>query len=271
MPKNITGINLAPELKHTHYPSHYPMEFMTSPDTLWLKVTPRTFRPDINVQSNTNTGTFLGSSLYFLLSKTFSFGVDHTWDDLTTVSGAIRDVKAGVQNALTQAGAITRIDTINYAKQGKTVKNDNAYVYETSSRRKLSLEFNFAARSDPEAEVWNPIQSLIIWSCADKVGGQFSTMVNFPYVFRLQTVTGAGVEVGLIDIQNACIDLVTPTYSEPYINGYPMSADVTIEFTDINPTYRSLISPNGKARIRTGLEGPSQEELDRARQGRGGL
>ncbi len=255
MTENIRGVNLAPTLKYTHYPNYYPLEFMESDDTLWLKVTPRTFRPDINAQINANTGTLSTTSLYFLLSKSFSFGVDHTWADLTTVSGALREVKSSIENAITQVGAITRIDRFNFAKKGETKKNDNAYVYETSSRRKINLDLKFNAYADAKAEVWNPIQSLIIWSCADKASGQFTTTVNFPYVFKLQTVTGKGTEVDLISIQNACIDSVSPVYNEPYKEGYPMNANVSISFTDINPTYRSLISTNGKARIRTGLDG----------------
>jgi len=246
----------APELKVDHFPSHYPQEFMTSPDTLWLKVTPKTFRPNINVQAGANQGTKSQTSLYFLVAKEFTFGVDHTWEDLTSIAGALRGVIAGVKDAISQGAAV--FQSGQYLA-GNTTKNDNPYIYKSSSKRKLTMEFNFATFRDPEGEVWNPIQSLIIWSCADKdAKAALSTTVNMPYVFKVQTVTGDGREVGLVNIENASLEAVMPSYKEPYKNGYPMSATCSLTFVDINPTYRSLISANGKSRISTGLDKPAQ-------------
>lgn len=246
--------SIAPELRETWFPSHYNSDFRNSPDTLWLKLTPKTFRPDINVQTNTNTGTTAPeASLHFLMPKSFTFGVDHTWADLTTIAGQIREVKSGFELAAAQLSGFTGVEVASAYGRGETRKNDNPYVYENSSRRKLSLQFEFGAYRDAKYEVWNPIQSLILWSSADKVGDRIDTTVKFPYVFRLQTVNGKGREIDLIKIENACIDSVMPNYEEPYRNGYPMKASVTVNFTDINPTYRSSIKTGG-ATISTGTE-----------------
>ena len=244
----------APTLKVTHFPNHYPASFMNSPDTLWLRVTPKSFLPDINVQKGVNQGSKSGVSLYFLLQKSFSFGVDHEWEDLTTLAGGIREVKAGFENAANQLSGFVGANVANAYAAGKTKKNDNPYIYKNSQRRKVSIELKFGTKFSAEDEVWNPIQSLILWSCADKIGGRFDTTVNFPFVFKLQTVTGDGREVGLISLSDACIDSVMPTYNEPYKNGYPMSAQVTVGFTDINPTYRSSILSGSKGTITTGTE-----------------
>jgi hypothetical protein len=268
---NDNAKRVAPELKVNRFPANYPREFMESPDTLWLKITPRGFRPNINLQTGINSSPTSDVALYFLLQKNFSFGVDHTWNDLTTVAGAFRDVKAGIQKAGAGLGALgVPTDIIglgDFYAGGKTVKNDNPYIYETSSRRKIQLEFQFGTYDNAEQDVWNPIQSLIIWSCAEKANGSTNTSVTMPYVFQLQTITGAGDPVDLIKMEHACIDQITPTFHEPYKNGYPMKATCSVNFTSINPTYRSEVSTNGKPRISAGIDTNQGQPKDASKLG----
>lgn len=254
-----------------HFPSHYPIEFMNSPDTLWLKVTPKTFRPNISVQSNTNAGaTKAATSLYFLLGQSVTTGITHQWGELTTLSGAIREVTSTVKKQASDLsstigqtlgkvgyGSPDVLKGFDIAGAGRSAKNDAPYIYENTTRRQVALELQFATHWNSEYEVWNPIQSLMVWSCASASSGtQFGTEFSFPYVFKLQTVTGAGKEVDIINFRDAALESVLPVFNQPYKDGYPMSASCSVTFVDINPVYREIVSNGGKAAVNVKIELP---------------
>lgn len=252
-----------------HFPSHYPIEFMNSPDTLWLKVTPKTFRPNISIQKDYNQGsTKAATSLYFLLGQSVTTGLTHQWGELSTLSGAVRELTSTVKKQATDVastgGAILgsfnvstpdALQRFNLTGAGRSAKNDAPYIYENTSRRQVALELQFAAHRNAEYEVWNPIQSLMVWSCASgSVGTQFGTEFNFPYVFKVQTVTGTGKEVDIINFRDAAMESVLPVFNQPYKDGYPMSASCSVTFVDINPVYREIVANGGKAAVTVKME-----------------
>ena len=249
------------QLSYDHFPWFYNRDFMESSDTLWLRVTPKTFRPNISVQTGYNGGVPGSTALYFLLGQSLTMGLNHTWNELDTVSGAIRGIKSTLQKQGSDVASIFKTVTgsdfgarFNQYATGTSAKNDNPIIYEDTNRRDFTIELNFVAHSDAEKEVWNPIQSLMVWSCAESgERGQFDTTFKFPFVFRVQTVTGKNKETGLVNFTDAAITQVLPTYNQPYKNGYPMSAQVQVTFLDINPVYRNRISNDGKSRITAGI------------------
>lgn len=260
-----TDINFgttAKEFTSDHFPHYYSQEFMNSPDTLWLKVTPKTFRPNISIQTGFNAGSSQGLvSLYFLLGANVSVGLNHDWKDLDTLSGAIRSVTSTLK---TQGSDLSQtFQTISGSDIGKRfniygtgvgAKNDAPIIYENTDRRIFQATLDFAAQFDAEREVWNPIQSLMIWSCAESSNrGMFDTEFKFPYVFRVQTITGDGKETGLVNFTDAAIEQITPVYEAPYKDGYPMKATCQISFKDVNPVYRNQISGDGKSRIKVNV------------------
>ena len=251
------------QFAYDHFPWFYDNKFMTSSDTLWLRVTPKTFRPNISVQTGYNSGVLGSTHLHFLLGQSISMGLNHTWNELDTLSGAIRGVKSTFQKQGSDVASVFKAVTgsdlgqrFNIYGAGVSAKNDNPVIYENTDRRQLQVELNFVAHSDAEREVWNPIQALMVWSSAESgERGQFDTTFKFPYIFRVQTVTGTGKETGLVNFTDAAITSVLPTYNQPYKNGYPMSAQVQLTFMDINPVYRNRIAGDGVSRISAGFDG----------------
>ena len=250
------------EFAYDHFPWFYDQKFMKSKDTLWLRVTPKTFRPNISVQTGYNSGTPSSQSLNFLLGQSLSMGLNHTWNELDTLSGAIRGVKSTFQKQGADVASVFKAVTgsdlgqrFNVYGGGASAKNDSPIIYENTERRSFQIELNFVAHEDAEREVWNPIQALMIWSSAESgERGQFDTTFKFPYVFRVQTVTGAGKATGLVNFTDAAITSVLPTYNQPYKDGYPMSATVQLTFLDINPVYRNRIATDGVSRISAGFD-----------------
>lgn len=250
------------ELSYDHFPYFYNSDFMKSPDTLWLKVTPKTFRPNVTIQTGYNKGSLFTTSLRFLLGKSISMGLNHTWEELDTLSGAIRNVTSTAKQQASDASSVFKSltgDNVSIGQRfdiysgGKSAKNDNPIIYKNTDRRSFQVEFNFVAHRDAKKEVWNPIQSLMIWSCAESYErGQFDTTFKFPYIFRVQTITGDDKETGLVSFDDAAITSVLPVYNEPYKDGYPMSATCQVTFMDINPVYRNRISSDGKSKINVG-------------------
>lgn len=252
-----------PELVSDRFPSHYGDSFNNSEDTLWLKLTPKTFKPNITATKNINGGgSATRQSLWFLLSSTFSIGLQHQWDEETSISGALRELKTQAETQAAKLFAETGGGITLAGKRfndqyagGISSKNDTPFIYKNTTRRNFTVEVNFSAYTSSEKEVWNPIQTLMIWSAADGIGdGSLATQFYFPYVFKLETITGSGKLVDIVNFENAALEQVTPTFNQPYIQGYPSSASVSLTFTDIQPVYASSISSKGRSGISVGTE-----------------
>jgi len=238
------------------FPDFYDAKFKGSPDTLWLRVRPKEFRPNIQKQTGANEGSIVdGIDYRFLLSGSVNIGIDHTWTSLDTISGEIRNLKANVSKAVAQAGAAGGSSAGNIFSQGISSKNDNPFIYEDTQRRTVNIELKFATYKDASKEVWTPIQNLMRWSCAESTeSGSLATNFKFPYVFELRTVTGSGELTGMINIPNAALTQILPTYEAPYKNGYPMSATVSVTFSEIDPVYRSSLVIR-KSKVSSNVQG----------------
>ena len=224
------------------YPDYYTYDFKKN--SLWLQVKPRNFRPNIENQLAINGGSDVGPVYHFLIGKSFTTGLSHEWADITSISGAIRDVKAELGGAANKA--FSALGAGNIYASGKSFKNDNPIVYQNSARRQFNIELQFAAKHNAQAEVWEPIFNLMKWSAASGPGKtQYSTQFDMPFVFSVQTVTGDGTAVPMVNFKNACIESITPNYSAPYKDGYPMHATCQVQWKDIDPTYRENIESSG--------------------------
>lgn len=220
------------------------------PNTTWLRVKAK--KPSsINFNARDTKGS-LGSTedtsypvMYFLLPNQLSYGIQHEWKEYTNIVGLAKDALGKAKAALGQAvGAIqggfsgAGSAELNNNIYGIAQKNDNPVMYETSQRKILNVEITSTAYSDPESEVFYPIDLLQKLSTAESKG---LMEFEYPYIFDVSIVSGLGGNISntLFYIRNAALQSITPTFYAPYIKGYPCKVVAQLQFNDIDPLYRS--------------------------------
>jgi len=210
---------------------------------VWIEVTPKKLS---NQNTNKITTVLLEDitnddtvrKYTFLAPKDMQETVNHTWDPLENVQSVLSQKLAGVGNVTNQNANVYKIDT--------------PLLYKDTSRRSFSFIFNlvWSGKGTPFSEVVEPVRNLLRWSSPILPGGniygvtgldnvQAVSKVTIPYVFTLRTKTGSGTPLEIFNIKAAALTSVQPTYSPPYINGYPSRAEVTLTFSDIEPINRS--------------------------------
>ena len=151
-----------------------------------------------------------------------------------TVKGQAGSENIAASNLIGKIAGSAQVDVPKY-------KIDSALTYQNSGRREYSLTFNFAyVYGDKSAEdaVFKPIRKLEELSCAELDEGLIN--IKFPAVFRINTIPG-----DLIKINYAVLTAVQPTWTGPYKNGYPISCELQLTFTDVEPLYRRSFSQGG--------------------------
>lgn len=218
--------------------------------------------PDIamgRIEKNIEEGYSVKSRFVFMAPNSIIETIGHTWDSYETISSKIQEkaklvktVKEKVE-PLRQAGergteallsAESARDVINRTIGSVTgeapVKHkiDTPLVYQDSERRKYDLEFNLIDEGDPGYDIVMPIRKLEEYSSAQYVyGADVSGAINFPYVFRISTFPS-----DLIKVKYAVLIAITATYNGPYRYGYPTSANLSLSFTDLEPTSNSTFT-----------------------------
>jgi len=203
-------------------------------DTLYLQLQPY----KIESQDSANAGvsginkSIIGNPLLFLMPSSYTTTINHEWENVDSIG-----------TRLVQKGA-------SMMKSGKEIKNtgssilsgsglggvvtqkyDAPITFKDSNRRTLNITVQLADQGDAENDVFYPVRLLEKWSCAEK-GGRVD--FQMPYIFEVKTLKS-----DLIYMKNAALVSVQPTYFGPYRNGYPSKCELTLDFRDVQPLYRS--------------------------------
>lgn len=119
-------------------------------------------------------------------------------------------------------------------------KIDSPLVYANTTRKNYIFSFTFADQGGSTGckEIYEPIVKLKKYSCAKMKG----TLDRFlpPHIFSVKTKP-----VNFIEIENAALTKVQPTYHGPYRDGYPTRIELQLEFQDIAPLYESSWAETG--------------------------
>ena len=212
-------------------------EFNRGRDTLWLYITPKrlSYSNVVNTRgvSAITTEPASDKPIYkFLMPTTYSTSQNHEWDKFETVGSKVNELATEVSHA-----------THNVTGLHETsAKADAPLFYKDSARREWTFEFQFIVHSNAYHDVWLPIQEFLQMSSPRNSGGGLDLAgvtigqigIKIPFVFQLQTKTGSGKLVPVLDVPEAVITSVQPKYEQPYINGYPSKAELTLTFKDMN-------------------------------------
>ena len=199
-------------------------------NSIWIDITPKKIRTaDIQKLTYVALDPIPNSITYsFLAPKDFQENINHTWEPLENISATIAQKKASAATIVQQGTNVFKVDTPT--------------LYKDSQRRTVSFLFNlvYTGKYGPFKEVVEPIKNFMKWSTPILPETIIDTRVEVPYVFQVRTKTGEGVPVNIINISAAALTSIQPTYSGPFIDGYPSKAELTLTFTDIEPLNRSI-------------------------------
>lgn len=216
-----------------------PFDF-SGEDSLKIQLTPFEVANQSSSEARSH-GIKLGKPykpLIFLMPQSFSTTINHDWsgaDQLGTrgmqkVSKVVKSYKDAINT------------TANIMKEGNlgriiTQKYDVPVTYKDSNRRALTLLFVLANQGNAKTDVFKPVRLLEEYSCATKTGNLDFRM---PCLFKVETIGSP-----LIYIEVAAIQSVQPTYFGPYQNGNPSKCELTVDFKEVTPLYRSSFSSGG--------------------------
>jgi len=244
----------------------YPIKFIpngisVSKDTLWLRITAKEFKPSVIARGGYNKGAPI-ETFSFLMPPTLAYGYTHEWEDLTTIAGAVREITGELskQVAVLQQTAQNSFGTpIIGDSFGLGQKNDAPFTYLNTQRFTVTLDVLFSVYDNAKSDVFDPIKKLIDMSCPEMGHtSAFSTDIKFPYVFEVGTYTGSDEPSHLINLRDAALTQITPTWNGPYIGGYPTSASVNLTFVDIYPVYRNRDAKMAEIEVKEKAGSPKQ-------------
>lgn len=194
----------------------------------------------------------------FLAPESWPEDVTHSWESYESLASKLLQKQAelgkswetaksaikGIKQALSTGWEITEkqkrikvTDEINriVSKAGSArafqYRIDTPLTYQGSERRKYILTFNLIDEGDPEGDILYPIRYLQVLSCPEKVGTTIG--IKLPHIFKVYTSPNE-----LLHIRYAALEKVTSTYFGPWMEGYPMRAELQLEFTDLEPLYK---------------------------------
>jgi len=103
------------------------------------------------------------------------------------------------------------------------VKVDTPLYYESSERRRFTISVDIVAETDPKADVVDVVKQIQELSAPEIKGGYVN--IEFPYIFHVRTAPK-----DFINMKTAALVGVQPTWSDPYIDGYPSRATMQLDF-----------------------------------------
>lgn len=212
----------------------YPRMFhgQNSPDTLWVEFQFMEIQYQ-SAQLNRTSGGIqtksVGETVQFLLQKDFSYTQNHEWTAFDTVEGKIVDTVAKAQTAGTSV----------VSPRGIGHRADFPVVFTNSPRREYSFEIELGSQGDNRLDVWEPVNLLQEYSSAQNQG---LTQFQYPYAVKCKTKTGQGAEVPIVNLKYGAITSVQPSFSAPYVKGYPTTCKLTVTVMDLLPLFRSSYS-----------------------------
>jgi len=124
---------------------------------------------------------------------------------------------------------------------------DSALVYSGSQRREWNFTVHLAAFKNPIKEIAKPVFWLMKLSSPQKVEG--SVYIDAPYVFKFKTYDNYANSNNLIYSNWCALKSVQPTWTGPYIRGYPLRCDLTLTLTEIEPLYSSTIGNESRVNV----------------------
>lgn len=244
-------------------------------DVLWIKMTARELKSQTSAsRGGWNLGD-IGPTFKFIAPSDLPETISHSWEEYESmqsrlaekVRGAVKigEEAKGLSNLGKSLGvdsakkvldmikdsdklgetAINALNNVSVSAPVRAVRVDTPLVYTSSSRRKWDLTFQLVSHDNPAEEVVKPVKQLMRYSSPETTTGldeaSSNIFIKFPWIFDLRTEPG-----NLIISKYTALTAVQPTWKQPYVKGYPMSCELTLNFIDLSPLFGDLIEMSSK-------------------------
>lgn len=191
----------------------------------------------------------VGQKMMFMAPQEFQDTINHNWEPMENILSRILDKVGGAKKEIAGGSVQHKVDT--------------ALLYQDSNRREVSFTIYLGAYADPQGEIMAPINLLRSYS-SPSLGktNALQTKVGNPHIFSVDTMTGTQQKVPLINMQNAVLLSVQPTFQGPFIKGMPSKCELTLQFKDMEPLSKQTFNNIG-SRVTIGApattpQGPPQ-------------
>jgi len=204
-------------------------------NTLQIHITPL----KVAAQSTTNTTisslsiSKVGQPYVFLAPNNIMTDTLHQWENYDSLGTRFIQKKEGMMKTFRDTKTTFEEGIKNGSVTGNVVtqKLDTPQTFKDSSRRQLNVTIQLLDQNNPRKNVFQPVRDLQLMSCAEKTG-QFD--FKMPWIFKVETKPSD------IIVMNRCaLTSVQPTFSHPYIEGYPSKAELALVFIDLLPLYQN--------------------------------
>jgi len=177
------------------------------------------------------------SRFAFLAPDELTEELGHEWSDYESITsrtmdkyksgkGAAKEVSTTVEN-FKESGNVPASDVHSY-------RVDTPLVYENSKRREYTFDLQLVTLGDdPFKEVLEPIRYLQKLSCPEMKGDTIN--LKMPALFRVDVNP-------VLYIRYAALTAIQVSYKPPYKGKIPMQAELTLNFSDVEPMYRRTFS-----------------------------
>jgi len=211
------------------YPAHS-RYIENSNHYLWFSLLPKTLTYTGPFAEQNKTGNIGISAerkenaerFMFLAPEEIQDNVAHNWEPMENILSRVQEKVAQSQREIFMSSQQYKVDT--------------ALIYQDTNRREVSITIYLAVYDNPKKDIMEPINKLRELSSPSLKGKTtYDTKVGNPDIFKVDTVTGVGKIIPLINIEYAALTAVQPNFQAPYIEGYPSFCELTLTFKDMQP------------------------------------
>ena len=227
-----------------YFPSHAPYN-KNSDHYLWFSILPMKLYysgpfadSDVNNVGVSASRDTSEPRFMFLAPEEFQDTITHNWDPMENIMSRLQEKYANAKRELRSATTQYKVDT--------------PLLYQDSNRREISFTVYLGVYDDYENDVMYPINKLRELSSPRLSSTEsIQTKVGNPHVFEVNTMTGAGKLISLINMRNCALTSVQPSFQGPYIRGYPSKCELTLNFKDMKPISKETFT-NIESRVTVG-------------------
>lgn len=228
----------------------------------WLELTSKTIdsssqkagpREEIAARSNDNDSTFK-----IAMPDEFAINLGHEWNRYESMTARMATVMekfyaakvqlyGGTKGLIGMWGGENGGINSNFFEQvlGSASNNENILysridsplVYKQSTPIEYNLAFKFSAYNKGEARMINDmVKQLMFLSCPAKKTGN-RVLIEPPRLFEVKSYHNDSGSKTILNIKNAAMVQIQPTFGYPYIDGMATNIGLTMTLRDITPVF----------------------------------
>lgn len=241
----------------------------TDSKLLWITLTPIEVGSSTVYDTKGGSGLQLtgkqGEEIWLLAPSNIMESVTHTWDSyesiasrlagamvkIRTIGGELKNLGnvAGSANRAIMKGQFSNLPNTTLGALGQTVipanRIDTPLVYSSSERREYTFDFQLMPIGMTIQQTLDIVW--IIHGYSAPIKSDDGIEIKLPWVWKVwSNVTDGNMQPidqmgGLINLEQAALTAIQPTFHGPYIDGLPQWTTLTLTFKELPPLYAQSV------------------------------